>query len=181
MLFGAHNGSLELRQADDGSRIIAGRFPYGETELAPGRRERIAARAFAARIEAGEDIHLLSQHDFARPLASRAAGSLTIEDRDDGLTFEARIASEIAQTGHGRDALAMIGAGLAAGLSPGFRVPEGGERIMRDRNGVMRTILRADLHELSIVTRPAYSAAQVEARSWQADAPRPTRGAYAWR
>jgi len=121
MLYGARGGGLEIRQGGDGTRVIAGRFPYSAaTDLAPGRREVIEGRAFAARLDAGEDVHLLLSHDFAKPLASRAAGSLTVEDGDEALTFEARIAPAIAETSHGRDALAMIEAGLVVGLSPGF-------------------------------------------------------------
>ncbi len=74
MLWGASTGALELRSEGGETRLRA-TFPYGaETELAPGRREVIAAGAFADRIEAGEDIHLLAGHDYAKPLASRAAG-----------------------------------------------------------------------------------------------------------
>lgn len=183
MLYGGAGGALEIRTGSDGSRIIAGRFGYGaETELAPGRRERFEARAFAARIAAGDDIHLLAQHDFAKPLASRAAGTLDVEDSDDGVTFEARVAPGIAATSHGRDALAMIDAGLAAGLSPGFRVPDGGERVTRSGGAVLRSIRAADLHELSIVTRAAYPAATVEARNWGSFQPGTTkRRAYTWR
>lgn len=182
MLYGAQGGGLEIRQGGDGTRVIAGRFPYSAaTDLAPGRREVIEARAFAARLDAGEDIHLLLSHDFAKPLASRAAGSRTVEDGDEALTFEARIAPAIAETSHGRDALAMIGAGLAAGLSPGFRVPDGGATVAEDGAAVLRRITRADLFELSIVTRPAYGAAQVEARNWQPMPARQVRRAYAWR
>lgn len=183
MFFGGALGSLEIRSDSDGSRIVAGRFGYGvETELAPGKHERIEARAFASRIAAGGDVHLLAQHDFSKPLASRAAGTLMIEDGDDALSFEARIAPAIAATSHGRDALAMIEAGLAAGLSPGFRVAPGGDRVTRSGDGVMRSIRSADLHELSIVTRAAYPASAVEARSWTApDVGLLKRRAYTWR
>jgi len=167
MLFGFAKCELEVRNGADGSRIIAGRFAYGaETELAPNRRERFEARAFASRIDAGEDVHLLAQHDFTKPLASRSAGTLEIRDDDNGVTFEARISPGIADTSHGRDALAMIDAGLAAGLSPGFRVPDGGSTITASGSTILRSIHNAELHEMSIVTRGAYPNAQVEARTW---------------
>jgi len=57
---------------------------------------------------------------------------------------------------------------LIRGLSPGFRVSPGGERIERRGNGVLRRIERAELYELSAVTRAAYPAAQIEARAWDA-------------
>ena len=125
------------------------------------------SRAFRRRISAGEEIHLLVQHDFARPIASTRAGSLDLEHGDDALSFEARIAPEIAETTHGRDALAMILGRLATGLSPAFTVPAGGEEIIADAGGLRRTVRMAELHELSIVTKPANSQAQVEARCWR--------------
>jgi uncharacterized protein len=169
MLWGAASGALELRATDSGGVRITGRFPYGvDTELAPGRSERIEARAFASRIEAeAQDIHLLAGHDYGKPLASRAARSLIITDTGDSVQFDATIDGG---TSWARDFLAAHTAGLITGLSPGFRVPEGGERIERSGNGLLRRILRAELFELSAVTRPAYPTAQIEARCWAAAA-----------
>lgn len=171
MLWGgvADGGALELRRETDGGVRLRGRFPYGqETTLAKGRAERFAARAFAARIDAGEDIHLLAQHDYSQPLASRAAGTLTLRDTDQALELEAVITPDMAQASWARDFIAAQGAGLIRGLSPGFRVPPGGEVIERRGDGVLRTVRAADLMELSAVTVPAYPAAQIEARNWNA-------------
>ena len=163
MLYGAAHGALELRQQQGGVRL-AGRFPYAtEAELAPGRFERFEARAFAERIEGGGDIHLLAGHDFNRPLASRDAGTLTIRETPEALEFEADLSDG---TSWARDFIAAHQAGLIRGISPGFRVPLGGERVERRADGVLRRITRAQLFELSTVTRPAYPAAQVEARNW---------------
>lgn len=165
MLWGLSHGALELRSEGGATRLRA-TFPYGvETELAEGRHEIVASRAFAERIEAGEDIHLLSGHDYNKPLASRAAGNLHLNDSDDALTIEATID---ATTTWARDFLAAHGAGLIRGLSPGFRVRSGGERIERRSSGLLRTVTAASLFEISAVTRPAYPAAQIEARSWDA-------------
>lgn len=164
MLWGAMNGTLEVR-ADGGETRLRAVFPYGrETEIAAGRHEVIAPRAFAGRIDAGDEIHLLSGHDYNKPLASRSAGTLTLTDTDDALTLEARIDGA---TSWARDFIEANRAGLIKGLSPGFRVPQGGERIERRSAGVLRTISAADLFEISAVTRPAYSDAQIEARSWK--------------
>lgn len=175
MLWGGDNGALEIR-AEGGSTRLHARFPYGaETELAPGRREIIASRAFAERIASGEDVHLLAQHDYGKPLASRAAGTLTLRDTDTALEIEATID---AGTSWARDFLSAHAAGLVRGLSPGFRVPNGGERIERRGMDVLRTITRAALFEISAVTRPAYPQAQIEARAWETHQDRlPYRGA----
>lgn len=175
MLWGGHTSTLEIRAEGGATRLVA-RFPYGaETELAPGRREVIAPRAFSDRIAAGEDIHLLSGHDYNHPLASRAAGTLELTESDEALTIEATIQDG---TSWARDFLAANAAGLVRGLSPGFRVEAGGERITRTGNGILRTITRAALFEVSAVTRPAYPAAQIEARAWETHQDRqPYRGA----
>ncbi|CAM5420389.1 HK97 family phage prohead protease [Frigidibacter albus] len=164
MLWGASLGALELRSEGGATRLRA-TFPYGaETELAPGRREVVAPRAFADRIEAGGDIHLLSGHDYSKPLASRAAGSLTITDTDAALVLEARIDGG---TSWASDFIAAHAAGLIRGLSPGFRVNDGGERIERRGDGLLRTVTAAALFEVSAVTVPAYPTAQIEARAWE--------------
>lgn len=174
MLWGGHAGSLELR-SDGGATRLTARFPYGrETEITAGRHEVIAPRAFSNRIEAGEEIHLLAGHDFNRPLASRSAGTLTLTDGDDALVIDAEIDSG---TSWARDFLAAHTSGLIRGLSPGFRVPRGGERIERRAAGILRTIAAADLFEISAVTRPAYPSAQIEARAWETHQDRqPYRG-----
>jgi HK97 family phage prohead protease len=160
MLFGATLGGLELRQSAGGDIRLTGRFPYGaEAELAPGHAEVIAPGAF----EAGGEVHLLMQHDFAQPLASRAAGSLELRNTPYALELKARIDPA---TSWARDFLAAHRAGLVRGLSPGFRVAPDGERVERRGDGYLRTVTRAELVELSAVTRPAYPAAQIEARSW---------------
>ena len=175
MLWGGNLGTLEIR-AEGGATRLRATFPYGaETELAPGRREVIAPRAFADRIEAGGEIHLLSGHDYNRPLASTTAGNLSLRDGDEALVIEAEIDGG---TSWARDFLAAHGQGLIRGLSPGFRVDQGGERIERRGAGVLRTITRAALFEISAVTRPAYPSAQIEARAWESHQDRqPYRGA----
>jgi len=171
MLTGSPIGALEIR-AEGGETRLRARFPYGVgTELAPGRHETIAPRAFAARIDAGDDIHLLSGHDYDKPLASRGAGTLELRDTDSALELEARIDTG---TSWAADFLAAHRAGLIRGLSPGFRVQPNGERIERRGDSIVRTITGADLFELSAVTRPAYPAAQIEERNWQPVA-RPVR------
>lgn len=172
MLWGAHTGSLELRTEGGETRLRA-TFPYGrETVLAEGmgrgreRREMIAARAFADRLERGEDVHFLSGHDFNKPLASRSAGTLTLTESDEALTMEATISADMGQVSYVRDFLSAHAAGLVRGLSPGFRVRPGGETVEERGNAILRTVKAADLIEISAVTKPAYPQAQIEARSW---------------
>lgn len=110
------------------------------------------------------------------PKRGRRAGSLSLIDADDALTFSAKISPELAEVSYVRDALAGLAAGLIAGISPGFRIPP--ERTVPNAESVaeedpaggtalIRTIHQAILFELSLVTRPAYSETEAEARNWQ--------------
>ena len=136
MLYGAPI-ALEIR-AEGGATRLSGRFPYGaETALGNGRRERFAPGAFRSRIAAGEGIFLLAGHDPEKPLASTGAGSLTLRDDDEALHIEARVAPT---TSWAQDALAALAAGLTTGLSPGFRVAQGGDVVTRAGDGLVRTV-----------------------------------------
>lgn len=208
MLWGgvADGGGLELRRESNGGARLSGRFPYGKPAvLSDGgrkgrpRKEVIARGAFDYRVsDPKEDIHLLVGHDYNHPLASKGTGTLSFNDTAAALEFRATITPEIADTAHGRDALALIGAGLAVGISPGFRIPPeravpNAEEITEEddrpeegmHRAIIRTILAALLYEFSVVTRPAYPEAQIEARSW-APAPQarvflPKRHLQRWR
>ncbi|MBN2629095.1 MAG: HK97 family phage prohead protease [Rhodobacteraceae bacterium] len=173
MLWGAHLGGLELRNEGGETRLRA-TFPYGrETVLSDGgrsgmtRKEIIAARAFGDRIARGEEIHFLSGHDYNKPLASRSAGTLELTDTDAALVIEATISAELRAVSYVADFLASHAAGLITGLSPGFVVAPGAEGVEKRGNAILRTIRRADLFEISAVTRPAYPDAQITARNWQ--------------
>lgn len=173
MLWGVHSSGLELHTEGGETRLRA-TFPYGRAAvLSDGghigrqRQEVIAARAFADRLGSGEDVHFLSGHDFNKPLASRSAGTLTLTETDDALTIEASISADMAGVSYVRDFLSAHAAGLVRGLSPGFRVRPGGEKVEERGNAILRTIRAADLIEVSAVTRPAYPEAQIEARNWQ--------------
>ncbi|MGR3477407.1 HK97 family phage prohead protease [Sulfitobacter sp.] len=190
MLNGFADGGLELRKRASGALALQGRFPYGKRAvLSDGgrtgrpKKEVIAPRAFAYRVERPEeDIHFLVGHSFDKPLASRGAGTLDLVDGEEALTFTATITEEMQEVSYVKDVLASIAAGLTLGISPGFRLPpkravpepekiedEGMDPENGAHNAIIRTVLAALLYEISVVTRPAYPEAQVEARNWGAD------------
>lgn len=172
-------GELEIRKRSGGGRAIRGKFPYNKRAVLSdggnkGRpvKEVIKPGAFKYRLEdPTADIHLLVGHSYDKPLASRLTDTLTFEDTPTALFFEALITEAVLGTSYAEDTLALIGAGLIVGLSPGFRVPpkqtvpdaetiededpEEGRAIIRTLNDVL-------LYELSIVTSPAYKEASVE-------------------
>lgn len=193
MLWAANLGGLELR-SEGGETRLSGRFPYGqETVLREGGdglpelREVFAPRAFGERLQSRtRDIHLLAQHHFDQPLASVRAGTLTLTETEAGLSIEARVDTSLAGVTYVSDLLAGIRAGLIPGLSPGFRLVPGqaSETIERKGDAVLRTIRAAHLEEISIVTRPAYPTAQIEARNWNPEAIKqvaPAHSSNRWR
>ncbi len=119
------------------------------------------------------NVHVLSGHDFNKPLGSMLAGSARVVDGDDALRFEIDLPDVADQPTHMRDAVAMVRSGLAGGISPGFRVPP--RNVVPDAEtleaepgnpGVsIRVIRQAVLYELSIVTRPAYAETSVDVRA----------------
>lgn len=186
-LYAATGGDLEIRRRNDGGFNLRGQFPYNQTAtLSDGgrnggrpRKERVASRAFSFNIDREDvDILFLSGHRYDKPLASQRARTLTLNDTDDALEFDATITREMQETSWGRDFIAAFTAGLVTGLSPGFRLPPqravpNAETIEdedpSEGNAVIRTINAALLYELSAVTQPAYDDAQIEARNWQVD------------
>lgn len=170
---------LEVRREGKRPRIM-GRFPYGSLAVLADRgkvrKERIMPGAFEFTLsDPDAEVNLLYGHSFDRPLASRQAGSLVLKDTEEALTFEAAIEPDLEDVTHVRDALAMLGAGLVTGISPGFRVPPKetvpeNERLDPEPGNesvFIRTLLALVLYELSLVTRPAYRDSQAELRAMQ--------------
>lgn len=106
-LWATHIGRLEIRAAEGGETRLRSLFPYGQEttlrEAGPGYpelREILLPVAFLAATLEGtkaHNVHLQAPHDFAKPLASVRAGTLTLRDTPEGLEVEAVIAPEIAR------------------------------------------------------------------------------------
>lgn len=169
--------ALEVRQRDK-RPVIAGRFPYNAlavlSDRGKVRKETILPGAFSYALEDGDrEVNLLLGHSFDKPLASKRAGTLSLQDTETALEFLATIPEGAERASHVVDALAMIGAGLVKGVSPGFKVPP--KDVVPDAEafvpepgnpGVMiRQLAKLVLYELSIVTRPAYEASEAELRT----------------
>ena len=182
-------GDFEVRARRRGGKTVRGSFPYRRRAVLSdggrGRRpekEEFAENAFSYRVnDPKAEIHFLAGHRYDKPLASKLNRTLLLRDTAKALEFEAHILPEILDTSHGADALALLTAGLATGISPGFRLPperavpkEEAEQFIdepdKPEQGMhrarIRIILQALLFELSLVTAPAYSDAQAEARHW---------------
>ena len=182
---------LEYRQGPGGRGVISGSFPYGQQATIGRsgrvRKERFESKAFdfAVNQEPEREINFLFGHSMSRPLASRRAGTLVLEDRADALAFEATMPIEDEQPSWVRDFLLARRAGLVGGVSPGFTVPPrsvvpNAEDLIPEPGNpgvLIRVVRHAVLHELSAVTRPAYDGTELTERDdglytgpyWQLD------------
>ena len=166
---------LEIRRSG-GKRILTGRFNYGSTatirDRGRVRKERFEPRAFNFAIEdETRQLDILVGHDYGKPIASRKAGTLEIEDSADAVNFEARLPDD--PPSWAVDMEKSVAAGLMVGLSPGFVVPPASvvpdaERFENEPGnpGVQIRVIRAAvLREFSVVTAPAYPDAAVDLRA----------------
>lgn len=118
---------------------------YGDV-IAPGA----FAASLAAHKAAGTAPVMLWQHDTAEPIGRW----IDLREDSHGLRVVGQLTLE---TQRGAEALALLKANALNGLSIGFMVPDDGAVM----SGRQRTITKADLVEVSIVSLPANSAARV--------------------
>ncbi len=120
------------------------------------------------------NVHVLSGHEYSKPLGDLKRATARFVDGDDALRFEVDLpSSEADMPTWMADTVRSIRAGLAGGISPGFRipprnvVPDAEELVDEPGNpGVqIRVIKQAVLHEMSIVTRPAYGSTDLDIRA----------------
>ncbi len=157
-------GTVEIRslpEEDGGGAIISGTaIPYNsESEEMYGFREIVAPGAFKGSL--GNDIRCLWNHDTGKPLGRTTNGTLTLRDTESGLAYECKLP----ETSWGKDARESISRGDVTGMSFGFRVLQDEWAYPKDSDIVVRTILEAELFEVSPVTFPAYPESVAEARN----------------
>lgn len=154
---------MDVRMADDGEdgpRLVgyAAVFDSLSGDLG-GFQERIQAGAF--RDSLGADVRALWNHNADYPLGRTRAGTLRLAEDGHGLAIE--IAPP--DTQYARDFLEAIRRGDVDQMSFAFSVPDGGDAWERTPGGVIRTLKRVKLFEVSPVIFPAYEATSIQARS----------------
>ncbi len=131
--------------------------------------ERIAPGAFARALTEAQDVRALVEHDPARIIGRSKSGTLTMVEDAHGL----RVEIDPADTSVGRDLITSIRRGDLDAMSFGF-VARRDEWREDAEHGVVRTILDADLFDVSVVAYPAYQQTEVALRSldrWRAGLP----------
>jgi hypothetical protein len=152
---------VEIRADDDGEVRVAGYAAVfnEETSIGGAFIERIAPGAFAAAIERGDDVVFLVNHA-GLPLARTRSGTLSLSEDERGLYMETVLDSTDPDV---RALVPKMKRGDLDKMSFAF-VPM---RQTWDDSGDIpkRTIEDVALHDVSIVTTPAYDGTEIGLRS----------------
>lgn len=154
--------TVDLASVDADGTFTGHACLFGVEDLARDVVEPGAFRATLARRGAA-GVKMLWHHDPAEPIGRW----LDIREDARGLFVRGRILTEVAR---GREALALMRAGVLDGLSIGFKTVKG----RRDARSGIRRLAEVDLWEISLVTfpmQPAARVASVEAARGLAGAP----------
>lgn len=171
MPFNTHTADASFETRDDSEQPrIAGYFavfgsPY---PLAPGCNEYVDPHAFDDTL--GGDIRALINHDTALVLGRTAANTLRLRVDSHGLFGEIDINKDDADA---MSLYARVKRGDVSQCSFGFEILEDRTEYQGDDMNFILTKVR--LHEVSVVTFPAYQETSVNARSAQIDALRQER------
>jgi uncharacterized protein len=121
--------------------------------------EQVAPGAFARSLDSRNNVAMLLNHDSSLVLATTRSGSARITEDERGLLVDA----DLPPTTYGRDLSVMMQRGDVASMSFGFTVPTGGDEWRDDGN--RRVLNEVRLHEVSVVTFPAYPETVATVRS----------------
>jgi uncharacterized protein len=147
-----NSAEFEVREIDGGMRFSGYAAVFNSDSEPLPFTERIAPGAFRGSLRNRNDIKLLWNHETASVLGSTRAGTLKLTENERGLYVEA----DLPNTSVGRDARELIARGDVDSMSFGFTVARGGDEWSAD--GSVRTLNKINLHEVSIVAFPAYTA-----------------------
>lgn len=150
---------FQTREAEDGYHI-EGYFAVFNSiyEIFSGATESIAPGAFSQTL--GNDIRALIDHETRLVLGRNKAGTLTLREDSRGLWGDIRI------NPNDQDAMNLyerVRRGDVDQCSIGFNIIREDFEVREDGR-VHWTILEIDLHEVSVVTFPAYEDTSVSAR-----------------
>src|SRR5690625_115040 len=158
---GADLQTRELKSDDDSAeRVIEGYFSVfnSETELFPGAYEEIAPGAFDNTLS--NDVRALINHDTAFVLGRNKSNTLDLQVDSRGLWGSIKINENDSDS---VNLYERVKRGDVDSCSFGFNILKE-DTDYRDDGTVKWTIRDIDLHEVSVVTFPAYGDTSVQAR-----------------
>jgi HK97 family phage prohead protease len=125
-----------------------------------GFREIVRPGAFTRSLTSKADVVCLRDHDNANLLGRTSSGTLTLTDSPNGLSFSCPLPA----TTCGQDVQELCSRGDLQKCSFGFVCQR--DDYDEDLNGeILRTVLDADLFDVSVVSSPAYEATCCSVRS----------------
>ena len=140
----------------EGSKLVGYAAVYAPalSEDLGGFREKISPGAFDKSLESNADIRALWDHNTSQPLARTTNGSLQVSSDKRGLRVEIELPEGVS---YADDLRQLVRSGVVNQMSFGFLVPPGGDAWDKDEDGnALRTLNSIDLHEVSVVSIPAY-------------------------
>lgn len=145
---------LELREESDGMHLEGYAAVFNSrSENLGGFTEVIQPGAFRGSLRSRNDIKFLWNHDTGAVLGSSRAKTLTLTEDERGL----KVSAILPNTSLGRDIRELVSRGDISGFSFGFSMPAKGGDSWND-DGTERTLKAVRLHEVSLVSFPAYPA-----------------------
>jgi len=130
------------------------------SELLGSFYETIAPGAFGRSLKSRNNVRMLVNHNPEKPLASTRSKTLRLSEDSTGLLVDADLPGDVT---YARDLSALLKAGVVDAMSFGFTVPRGGDSWSED--GSQRVLNSVRLHEVSVVTFPAYPATSASVRA----------------
>lgn len=144
---------------EDGSRFLEGMIPYNKRSLKLPFYEYIERTAFNKTLADGFDVKALYGHDYNNVLGRVKNGSLSLDNRDDGLYIRVKLP----QTRLAEDTWNLVREGYISGMSFGFSEVQTEYGV---EDGIETHYLReVRLYEVSFVSEPAYPDTTAAARS----------------
>jgi hypothetical protein len=156
---------FEIRVAEDGKRFIEGYAMKWEQLSVPlgyfsKFREKFQEGAFDEYLSSGGDTKFLVDHDTGKVMGRSKKGTLTLASDAAGLKYSLQIPT----TNLGNDAYEDVRAGNKEYISVGFKMlSENWDE--SDEANIVRTIIKANLPEISLTAWPAYEQTTAAARS----------------
>lgn len=152
-------------QGDSETNVIEGYAAVfnSPTDIGGMFTEIIAPGAFVDAITSNEDIRALFNHDWNNVLGRTKSGTLRLSEDARGLKFEV----DLPNTTLARDLSESLKRGDISQCSFGF-IPTG-ETWDWEPEIPVRTINSVELHEISVVSIPAYEDTEVSLRSKEAN------------
>jgi len=152
---------LRLQRDGHGTPVVTGYAIVFDSlsEDLGGFRERVKVGSVTRSLREGADVRALVDHDPSKILGRNLAGTLRIKPNAKGVLVEI----DAPDTQAGRDIVKSIDRGDVTGMSFAFTT-QSDEWHMEDGTPI-RDLLDVDLHDVSVVTYPAYRATDVAVRS----------------